>query len=153
MKPAVSTLNFLKEQRMRFAGNGELHYLLFSQFYTFSQIPSLRCHFCTIFQLCSPDELKMRTKPVVECYCIPYIAVFCDAFSYPQLPSPNLLVLYPVTFEIALLHALTVTLIVHRGKARYSRFEDLSDVSLSRNRCRRVYLDQNPTKLGNLCAP
>ena len=56
-------------------------------------------------------------------------------------------------FEIALLHALTVTLIVHRGKARYSRFEDLSDVSLSRNRCRRVYLDQKPTKLGNLGAP
>ena len=53
----------------------------------------------------------------------------------------------------ALLHALTVTLIVHRGKARYSRFEDLSDVSLSRNRCRRVYLDQKPAKLGNLGAP
>ena len=58
-----------------------------------------------------------------------------------HLPSPNLYVLYPVTFETALLHALTVTLIVHRGKARYSRFEDLSDVSLSRNRCGRVYLD------------
>ena len=70
-----------------------------------------------------------------------------------HLPSPNLLVLYPVTFETALLHALTVTLIVHRGKARYSRFENLSDVSLSRNRCRRVYLDQKPTKLGNLGAP
>ena len=42
---------------------------------------------------------------------------------------------------------------MHRGKARYSRFEDLSDVSLSRNRCRRVYLDQKPTKLGNLGAP
>ena len=27
MKPTVSTLNFSKEQRIRFAGNGELHYL------------------------------------------------------------------------------------------------------------------------------
>ena len=124
----------------------------YSQSFTFSQIPSLRCHFCTIFQLYSPDELKMRAKPVVDCYCIPSALLFYAMLSC-HLPSPNLLVLYPATFETALLHALTVTLIVHRGKARYSRLEDLSDVSLSRNRCRRVYLDQKPTKLGNLGAP
>ena len=52
MKPAVSTLNFLKEQRMRFAGNGELHYLLFSILYFFSNpftsVPFLH-HFPAIF--------------------------------------------------------------------------------------------------------
>ena len=44
--------------------------------------------------------------------------------------------LAPYFPRLWLLHALTVTLIVHRGKARYSRFEHLIDVSLSRNRCR-----------------
>ena len=123
----------------------------YSRSFTFSQIPSLRCHLCTIFQLYSPDELKIRAKPVVDCYSIPCIAIF--AMLSCHLPSPNLSLSCPVTFQTPLLHALTVTLIVHRGKARYSRFEDLSDVSLSRNRCRRVYLDQKPTKLGNLGAP
>ena len=67
--------------------------------------------------------------------------LFLRCFTYSSHLPSLLHVLYLLTFEIALLHALTVTLIVYRGKARYSRFEDLSDVSLSRNRRGRVYLD------------
>ena len=59
MKPTVSTLNFLKEQRMRFAGNGELHYLLFSIFYFFSNpftsVPFLH-HFPAIFTWWAQNE-------------------------------------------------------------------------------------------------
>ena len=52
----------------------------YSRSFTFSQTPSLRCHFCTIFQLHSRNELKIRAKPVVDCYSVPCIAIFCDAF-------------------------------------------------------------------------
>ena len=84
--------------------------------------------------------------------CSPALLLF--AMLSCHLPSPNLYVLYPVTFfETALLHALTVTLIVHRGKARYSRFEDLSDISLSRNPCRRVYLTESPPNLETWALP
>ena len=52
MKPTVSTLNFSKEQLMRFAGNGVLFYLLFSICYFFSNlftsVPFLH-HFPAIF--------------------------------------------------------------------------------------------------------
>ena len=63
---------------MRFAGNGALYrqyYLLFLIFHFFA-ISFTLVPFLHFIELYSPDELKIRMKPVVNCCFMSCVAIF-----------------------------------------------------------------------------